>query len=122
MSSALLQRLLNSHKALGQLAERGRGHDSQSQSDPLLSLASFVAIQKNLLFMNYQWIGSQLQKTGKDTGEKAERRRGGGAQEGRVEEVNEYTRPLFSLLLKWRGGRKPAAKGKGGWGKRMERQ
>lgn len=50
------------------------------------------------------------------------REEGGGAQEGRVEEVNEYTRPLFSLLLKWRGGRKPAAIGKGGWGKRMERQ
>lgn len=30
-------------------------------------------------------------------GRKEERR---GAQEGRVEEVNEYTRPLFSLLLK----------------------
>ncbi len=33
-------------------------------------------------------------------GREEERR---GAQEGRTEEVNEYTRPLFSLLLKCRG-------------------
>lgn len=49
MSSGLLQRLLNGLKASGQLArfsEEVRGHDSQSQSDPLLSPASFVAIQK----------------------------------------------------------------------------
>lgn len=35
-----MQRLLNSHKASGQLAqfpEQVGGHDSQSQSDPLLS-------------------------------------------------------------------------------------
>lgn len=67
---------------------------------PLLSLASFVAILKKPLFMNYQSIGFQLQKTGKDTGKKTGRR--GRAQEGRMKEVNEYTRPLFSLLLKWR--------------------
>lgn len=40
-------------------------------------------------------------------------------QEGREQEVNEYTRPLFSLLLKWRGEQNPAAIGKGrrgrGW-------
>lgn len=53
--------------------------------------------------MNYQWIGFQLQKTGKDTGKKGREEKRRGAQEGRVEEVNEYTRPLFSLLLKWRG-------------------
>lgn len=46
---------------------------------------------------------------------KRERGRERGAQEGGAEEeVNEYTRPLFSLLLKWRGEQKPAAIGKGG--------
>lgn len=38
-------------------------------------------------------------------------------QEGREQEVNEYTRPLFSLLLKWRGEQNPAAIGKGRPGK-----
>lgn len=43
-------------------------------------------------------------------------------QEGREQEVNEYTRPRSSLLLKWRGEQNPAAIGKGrlveedGWG------
>lgn len=105
MSSALLLRLLNSHKALGQLAEWGRGHDSQSQSDPLLSLASFVAIEKNLLFMNYQWIGFQLQKTGKDTGEKAERRRGGGTggEGGGGEWIHKAS---LLTVIKMEGGKK----------------
>lgn len=47
--------------------------------------------------------------------EKSQRGGGEGAQEGRVEEVNEYTRPLFLLLLKWdgkRGVEKPAYIGK----------
>lgn len=67
---------------LARFPEQVGGHDSQSQSDPLLSLASFVAFQKTPLFMNYQWMGFQLQKTGKDTGKKAERRRGGGHRRG----------------------------------------
>lgn len=85
MSSGLLQRLLNGHKALGQLAwfpEQVGGRDSQSQSDPLLFMASFVAIQKNPLFMNYHSIGFQLQKTGKDTGGKKGRGGGTGGEGG----------------------------------------
>ena len=61
MSSRLLQKLLKSHKSsrqLGPLPKQVIGHDSQSQTDPLLSLASFVAIdkkrkKKKTLFMNY---------------------------------------------------------------------
>lgn len=42
-------------------------------------------------------------------------------QEGREQEVNEYTRPLFSLLLKWRGEQNPAAIGKGRRGRGWQR-
>lgn len=103
MSSRLLQRLLNSQRALGRLArfpEQVGGHDSQSQSDPLLSLASFVAFQKKPSLHELPVNGlpaAKDRKRHRKKGRKEERR---GAQEGRVEEVNEYTRPLFSLLLK----------------------
>lgn len=109
MTSRLLQRLLNSHKALGQLTrfpEQVGGHDSQSQSDPLLSLAPFVAIQKqpslHELPVNRLPAAKDRKRQKEKEGKKAARRRGGWSQEGRAEEVNEYTRPLFSLLLKWR--------------------
>lgn len=59
MSSRLLQRLLNSYKALGQLAwftEWVIGHDSQSQNDPppVHGILCGLFKNKNLLFMNYQ--------------------------------------------------------------------
>lgn len=43
--------------------------------------------------------GHRKKKKGKEEEEET--------QEGREQEVNEYTRPLFSLLLKWRGEKKP---------------
>lgn len=57
--------------------------------------------------------GHRKKKKGKEEEEET--------QEGREQEVNEYTRPLFSLLLKWRGEKNPAGKGKGRWGRGWQR-
>lgn len=118
MTSWLLKRLVNNHKASGQLAlfpEQVRGHDSQSQSDPLLSLAPFVAILKKPLFMNYQWIGFQLQKTGKDTGKKGREEGGTGGEDRGGEWIHKAS--LLSVI-EIEVGTKPAAIGKGGRGQK----
>ena len=99
-----MHKLLNGHKASGQLTqlpEQVRGHDSQSQSDPLLSPSILCGHSKKTSLHELPVNRLPAAKDRKRHRKKGREERRG-PQEGRVEEVNEYTRPLFSLLLKWR--------------------